>query len=520
MKKTTFLFLASLFVVGAAVALFAQDGGGRRPGRSGDGSSSSPDGAPGSGGNFGGRGGPGGGQRGGPGGGGQRGGGPGGGGFGGGPGGGGQRGGFGGGPGGFGGGPGGGGFGGGPGGNWGGPGGAGGANSPDRMIAMLKAMDANGDGRLDPNEIPEYRRPFVTMMITRLGGDPSKTVVIADLERRAATGGSNSTRQTGNNASTIALPTDPLVPYFGEKETPLPVTVAFGQREPQAKTVTYNSASSLPANQSDQILRSAREIMSRYDKNQNGTLDKDKGEWVSSLPFNADAADTNRDGRISMAELVAALGGKSSNTMGSAVVSTKQSTAYDRLPPGVPNWFFERDKNQDGQLTMLEYANGQPWTEQMADEFQFLDTNNDGIATIAEVYAALKKVDDDKRLKDEQARREQQRRTGVTVAATPPPDAGTNAAPASPVASSEGETPSAASSAPDATTATPVVTPAESQPAWRPAAPSSGGGTAIPANAPYSAGSGDSGQRSRSGPGSRGNRNGPPQQYNQGRRGN
>ena len=476
MKKTILLVLTILLVGGAATVLFAQESNERRRSRGSDGSYGGPSSRfsdlRGSG--YGGPGGPGmfgGGRFGGPGGG-----------WGGGP--------PGGGPGGF--------WGGGP---PGGPGGGSDSSRNERMIGMLKAMDTNGDGKLDPNEIPEYRRPFVSMMITRMGGDPTKTISIAELERRAASGGgssSSSSRQSSRTSSTSStptgLPTDPLVPYFGEKEPTLPGVVGFGQREPQSNAVSVGSASSIPTSQSDQILRSARDIMNRYDKNRNGTLDKDKGEWVSSLPFNAATADTNHDGRISMTELVAALGGKSSGTMGSAVVSTKQSTAYDRLPPGVPDWFFERDKDQDGQISMLEYANGQMWTEAMAQEFAFLDANNDGFATIAEVYAALKKVDDEKRLQAEREQREQARRSGGVIVATPPPTSTTE----SPAPSPSDATPATPTppAPPDAATTTPPV---EGTPGWRPATPTPGGTTTVPQNAPYSGGSSDSGTRSRYG---------------------
>ncbi len=470
MKKTILLILTVLFVGETATALFAQDRGERRRDRGGDDRSS----------RFGG--GPPGGGFGGP--------------FGGGPPGGGFGGPFGGGP------PMGGSF-----GRGGGPEGPGGSDSSrnERLIGMLKAMDANGDGKLEPSEIPEYRRPFVSMMISRLGGDSSKTVSIADLERKAAAGGgSDSSRRSGGSSSTAAtpagLPKDPLVPYFGEKEPELAAIVGFGQREPQPKVASsVSSSSGTPTSQSDQILRSAREIMNRYDKNKNGTLDKDKGEWVSSLPFNPDAADKNRDGRLSMTELVSALGGKAAGTMGSAVVSTKQSNAYDRLPIGVPDWFFERDKDQDGQLSMTEYANGLPWTEAIAEEFRFLDTNNDGFATVAEVFAALKKVDDDKRLKEEQAKRELERRQGGVAAVTPTTTT-TTATPPTETPPPPPGTPQGPPGSPTLTPGTPPpheAIPAEKSPDWKPPTTGPSEGKPIPTNAPYSSGSSDYGTKSR-----------------------
>ncbi len=403
------------------------------------------------------------------------------------------------------GGPFGGGFGGPPGGPFGGgPGGGNDAARNERRIGMLKAMDTNNDGKLEPSEIPEYRRGFVSMLVTQMGGDPAKTIVIADLERKAAANAASSSgsgRQSSTSTSGvggISLPKDPLVPYFGEKEPALPAVVAFGQREPQPKsTGTTGSNSGVSLSPSDQLMRTAREIMNRYDKNKNGTLDKDKGEWSPSLPFNPATADKNHDGRISMSELLAALGGKSSGTSGSGVIATKPSNAYDRLPVGVPDWFFERDKDQDGQLTMQEYANGQPWSKAIADEFLFLDTNNDGFATVVEVFAALKKVDDEKRLKEDQAKREQERRQGAgAVAATPTPPASPDGTPSPNPETPPGTTPPPGPGTPPA--ASPSVPggpetassgqpspPTESGPNWK---PQSGAGQAVPQNAPYSSG--------------------------------
>jgi Ca2+-binding EF-hand superfamily protein len=375
------------------------------------------------------------------------------------------------------------------------------AERNERSLGMLRSMDTNGNGKLEQNEIPEYRRGFVSMIVTRMGGDPNKTIDLAELTRKAATSaGSPQTAvlPSGSSVSATPLPTDPLVPYFGEKEEPQTAVLAFGQRESPAKTVvagTTNSA--VTVNQSDRILRSAREIMNKYDKNKNGTLDKDKGEWISSLPFKADAADKNRDGRISMTELLDTLGGKANVTTGAAAVLTKQSAAYDRLPVGMPDWFFEMDKDQDGQLSMLEYANGQPWTELIADEFRFfLDKNNDGFATVSEIFAAIKEVDEEKRLKEEQAKRDAERRKGVvatsssSTAALPQPAGQPAPSPSSLPSSNPPATPvaiPAGGNAPPNVVPTPNASPpskapsSESSSNWRPSG-------SVPATTPNSSG--------------------------------
>jgi Ca2+-binding EF-hand superfamily protein len=369
-------------------------------------------------------------------------------------------------------------------------------------------MDTNGNGKLEPSEIPEYRRGFVSMVVSRLGADPNKTIDLADLSRKASTSSGNSATRNDSSTSrqTTGTATDPLVPLFGETEPQQTQVLEFGQREPQPKSVAAASSSStLPMSQSDQILRSAREIMNKYDKNKNGTLDKDKSEWVSSLSFNADKADRNRDGRISMTELIDTLGGKTGVTTGAATISTKQPAAYERLPPGMPDWFFDRDKDQDGQLTMQEYANGQLWNNSIVEEFEFLDRNKDGVATVAEIFLSLKEFDEKKRLQEEQAKREIERRKGVGSESTPPPTpptpSGDSPQPATSTPTSSPTTPPTGVS-PTTNPATPPGTPpptnsSEPAPNWRPTSTDSASAT-IPTTGPYASGSSNSDQRQRS----------------------
>lgn len=379
------------------------------------------------------------------------------------------------------------------------------AERNERLLGMLRSMDRNGDGKLEQNEIPEYRRNFVSSVVQRMGGDPNRTIDLNDLVRKAQNRSgstSSATASSASRSSSTAQTGDPLVPYFGEKESKETPVLAFGQREPETKsTPASKTANAAPVSQSDQILRQAREIMNKYDKNKNGTLDKDKGEWVSSLPFNPDKADKNRDGRVSMSELIEVLGGKAGASSGAASVAPKQSSAYDRLPPGIPDWFFERDKDQDGQLTMLEYGNGKPWSEAIADEFRFLDKNNDGVVTIAEMFETLKQVDEEKRLKEEQAKREQERRKGVGSGGSIDRKPVENKDGKSGEPSSSERKPEDVSDGgprPEGTPLKPSKEDGESTqntPNWKPTEKQS----EIPSNAPYSSGSSDSNRRERGG---------------------
>jgi len=211
-------------------------------------------------------------------------------------------------------------------------------------------MDANQNGILEPNEISDNRRGFVNAIASRLGVDPNRPINLADLERRAEanyntpssnSGSSGSSRsESGGTGRSSATPViEPLVPPFGEQRPTETPVLEFGQREKadSAPAATAKVPATAPQNQPAQM----------------------------------------------------------------ASKTTGQSATYDRLPPGARDnrtldWFFEYDKDRDGQLTMQEYCNGRGgiWTPQIANEFQFLDRNGDGFATIDEVLLSLKDEDE------------------------------------------------------------------------------------------------------------------------------
>jgi Ca2+-binding EF-hand superfamily protein len=57
-------------------------------------------------------------------------------------------------------------------------------------------------------------------------------------------------------------------------------------------------------------------------------------------------------------------------------------TGRERLPKGLPDWFLEKDKNGDGQITMAQFTD--EWTPEKLAEFARYDLNHDGIITAAE----------------------------------------------------------------------------------------------------------------------------------------
>jgi Ca2+-binding EF-hand superfamily protein len=143
-------------------------------------------------------------------------------------------------------------------------------------------------------------------------------------------------------------------------------------------------------------------MMNRFDRDRNGVIERATGEWNNNN-FDANAADVNRDGRITLDELRVYTGNQLRGGKSGGKIFTSFTTTYELMPEGIPPWFTDRDKDNDGQLTLFEYANGQPFTEAVISEFEWLDLNNDGIATLAECYVAIKTKEDEerKRLEEE-----------------------------------------------------------------------------------------------------------------------
>jgi Ca2+-binding EF-hand superfamily protein len=157
--------------------------------------------------------------------------------------------------------------------------------------------------------------------------------------------------------------------------------------------------------------RYAESLVKRYDKNGNGTLEKE--EWAS-MSGEPRKADTDGDGKITLEELTNQLASysqaspSSSGSSGSSREGSDQRrddssnrgslamasggrpmrflTPTERLPSGLPGWFSQSDRDGDGQVMMSEYASS--WTDEKIKEFNRYDLNADGAITPSECLAA------------------------------------------------------------------------------------------------------------------------------------
>jgi Ca2+-binding EF-hand superfamily protein len=328
----------------------------------------------------------------------------------------GDRGGFGGGPsggpfGGRGGQPPGGGFGGPPGGSFGGPPGVGGERGGgdrgggDRgsrgsfdPSSFLSRLDANGNGILDPQEQQGPAQFLISRM--QQGGmkiEPGKPISLNTLTKGFEDMQRNREAEQNGGSRGNTEPEEPqlLVPGFGIplEEMPLP-PLGFGA-----------AAELLATPVAPEDLREAEERMRRYDENKDGFLSKSEVSRFSGSPMDFDR---NRDGKLSVNELSVRYARRRETEESSReqrqerrdqpsdetvpvpdVYNGRKSyrTIAEGSTDGLPGWFVDKDKNQDSQVSMAEYAS--EWNDEAVTEFFNFDLSGDGVITKTECLRAV-----------------------------------------------------------------------------------------------------------------------------------
>jgi len=290
---------------------------------------------------------------------------------------------------------------------------------------ILSRMDANGNGMIDPNEADGRAQYFLRRLMPN--ADFSRPIPIDQIKRAAEearsrfSGGGpprGGDRPHGGDRSSDRRPTsrsrddssEPLVPGFGNEFNTVPV-LGFGE-----------DAKRLPRVEVTEMDQRRAYYMMRYmDRNHDRFISREEAKRHSSL-YQVFKSDANRDDKIDARELaqhyarqrLARPGGgmayngsrypgqrppsggpgggdhrdsgyDSGRTSSESRARTDSGdrrvyrirTAEERLPPGLPDWFTDRDADGDGQVMMSEYASD--WTDELVAEFNRFDANRDGV---------------------------------------------------------------------------------------------------------------------------------------------
>jgi Ca2+-binding EF-hand superfamily protein len=135
----------------------------------------------------------------------------------------------------------------------------------------------------------------------------------------------------------------------------------------------------------EQTQRAFRDL----DRNRDGRLDSAEIQRSSRLRTEWERWDTSRDGSLDFNELRPFLEGRNqrngpTTTASGSPSGTPQSPEMaggfrpGKLPPNLPEWFTELDRDNDGQVALHE------WKDRPLEDFMRIDRNRDGFLTIEE----------------------------------------------------------------------------------------------------------------------------------------
>ncbi len=289
---------------------------------------------------------------------------------------------------------------------------------------FLNRLDTNGNGVIDPDE---QQGPAQFMISRMQRSDPSiqvgqpiplkqlaESFEKARAEREGGRGGDRSDRsgrdrererEIADKAVTIEL----LVPGFGRAdEIEAEPLLGFGAA---AELLT------IEVTEADQQEAASR--MRYFDKDKNGVLTKD--ELTAQFAGNPMDFDRNRDGKLTPQELAVRYAVRREGTEQVQRKKAQEKRGADkqrdrnktneqpdlfngrrsyrvagarRDPEGLPGFFSDRDANDDGQVTMAEFASD--WSDEVVEQFFASDLNRDGVITTAEALESIERGDEPK----------------------------------------------------------------------------------------------------------------------------
>ena len=286
----------------------------------------------------------------------------------------------------------------------------------DKKKTGIESWDANGDGLLQENEIPEKARPMMKRWAETLELNPNKPLPLKTLlaakgdkkkdlrkkvENKADSAKKKKVRKLKQEASGEApAKQNRKVAGFGKQPTAKELAEAVDEAEKKGDKKKKDSKEDKRAERRERQYRMlAKSLMFQNDKNKNGKLERN--EWTR-LKGNPAAADKNKDNVLTSEELAAHLKGygsreneprrRSTFSRSTRAKTDRNGKSYrflsphERLPDGIPTWFTEKDENLDGQLSLIEYV-----AEITADKlakFEQFDLNGDGFIEAKEYLKA------------------------------------------------------------------------------------------------------------------------------------
>ena len=266
--------------------------------------------------------------------------------------------------------------------------------SPD---AFFDRLDQNGNGTIDPDEVPERMRPFLERMGVEATQPLTRESFSQSFQRaREQSGGRRGEAQDRSNSdASPQAPRGMVTPNQAAGNAQSTPERGDSQSRRRGRSGRFRGDENSDSTSGDRPRRGrfgdggddpaertqqfTQRILDRYDRNSDGVLASDEApEWLSQSTAQLDA---NQDGILDAEEL----GSRFRQRWGSRESSPSQDSAtaaQSGLPVGLPAWFQETDQNHDSQIGFYE------WERSRAAEFLEMDANNDGFLTPEEALAA------------------------------------------------------------------------------------------------------------------------------------
>ena len=194
------------------------------------------------------------------------------------------------------------------------------SKSQSKVESYLQKKDVNRNGRIEPEEMSENTKKY----LSKMGFDPNKKVTISKVVAKA--------EKAEKSRDLEKKSADLKVPSFGVADKSTEGVQGFGSDESSS-----NSRKKVAKTYSDSVIERTKETLGRYDRNKDGSLDPSEMEgarWGSPKPS---ISDLNGDGRLSTSELHERYAARE-KFKSSSSNSNSSSSSSDRSKNNYRNW--------------------------------------------------------------------------------------------------------------------------------------------------------------------------------------
>ncbi|QDU93336.1 EF-hand domain-containing protein [Lignipirellula cremea] len=271
------------------------------------------------------------------------------------------------------------------------------------LSGILRRMDANQNGQLEPNEVSERARRFVDRLAEKAELDPSQPLPLEKLlqsytDEKSGDGDKSRDGDRDSRSSRFSGPSksEPLVGSFGVgSELPVPPGFDIPADSPLASPLP------LAQRYDAKVIEDAEKILARYDKNGDQLLDREeweKARWRSDPR----QSDLNRDGKLSKTELCERVAQHEKSRSSSSSSSSGSSRGYSssRSSGGSSSSSGGSSSSSDSTSKYRRYAesllkqydtnkNGVLEKDEWRGESANADSNNDSVVTLDELTVRL-----------------------------------------------------------------------------------------------------------------------------------